>query len=73
MSAVQQQSSSNAAAAAATTSSAVKSSKGLAKNLEPFVCGGAAATFASVIIHPIDLAKVSQSRVFLSCRLVNLD
>jgi solute carrier family 25 (mitochondrial oxoglutarate transporter), member 11 len=26
--------------------------------LEPFVCGGSAATFASVFIHPIDLAKV---------------
>lgn len=25
---------------------------------EPFVCGGAAATFASCVIHPIDLAKV---------------
>jgi hypothetical protein len=25
---------------------------------EPFVCGGTAASFASVIIHPIDLAKV---------------
>jgi Mitochondrial carrier protein len=30
----------------------------LAKTLEPFACGGASATFASVIIHPIDLAKV---------------
>ena len=30
----------------------------VAKNLEPFVCGGSAATFASVVIHPIDLAKV---------------
>ena len=30
----------------------------LAKQLEPFLCGGAAATFASVAIHPIDLAKV---------------
>ena len=29
-----------------------------AKNLEPFVCGGTAATFASCVIHPIDLAKV---------------
>eukprot|EP00977_Amphora_coffeiformis_P025043 scaffold18052_cov175-Amphora_coffeaeformis.AAC.7 len=29
-----------------------------AKALEPFVCGGSAATFASVIIHPLDLAKV---------------
>ena len=31
---------------------------GFAKTAEPFVCGGSAATFASVIIHPIDLAKV---------------
>jgi len=31
---------------------------GLAKTLEPFVCGGLSATFASVVIHPIDLAKV---------------
>jgi solute carrier family 25 (mitochondrial oxoglutarate transporter), member 11 len=30
----------------------------LAKRLEPFVCGGSAATLASVVIHPIDLAKV---------------
>lgn len=30
----------------------------VAKTLEPFVCGGAAATFASVIIHPLDLCKV---------------
>jgi hypothetical protein len=33
-------------------------SKAVAKQLEPFVCGGAAATFASIVIHPIDLAKV---------------
>lgn len=26
---------------------------------EPFVCGGSAATFASCVIHPMDLAKVS--------------
>lgn len=31
---------------------------GFAKKLEPFVCGGTAATFASCVIHPIDLAKV---------------
>ena len=37
-----------------------KSNNGLAKAFEPFVCGGSAATFASVVIHPIDLAKVSQ-------------
>jgi solute carrier family 25 (mitochondrial oxoglutarate transporter), member 11 len=30
----------------------------LAKTLEPFVCGGMSATFASCCIHPIDLAKV---------------
>lgn len=30
----------------------------LAQTLEPFVCGGSAATFASVVIHPMDLAKV---------------
>ena len=30
----------------------------VAKALEPFVCGGTAATFASIVIHPIDLAKV---------------
>mmetsp|Transcript_6269 Transcript_6269/g.9108 ORF Transcript_6269/g.9108 Transcript_6269/m.9108 type:complete len:308 (-) Transcript_6269:173-1096(-) len=29
-----------------------------AKKAEPFVCGGSAATFASCVIHPIDLAKV---------------
>jgi len=28
------------------------------KAAEPFVCGGSAATFASIVIHPIDLAKV---------------
>jgi hypothetical protein len=35
-----------------------KQSPSFAKIAEPFVCGGAAASFASVIIHPIDLAKV---------------
>ena len=34
---------------------------GIAKTAEPFVCGGSAATFASVAIHPIDLAKVRVS------------
>mmetsp|Transcript_30177 Transcript_30177/g.39756 ORF Transcript_30177/g.39756 Transcript_30177/m.39756 type:complete len:306 (+) Transcript_30177:210-1127(+) len=29
-----------------------------AETLQPFVCGGAAACFASTCIHPIDLAKV---------------
>jgi solute carrier family 25 oxoglutarate transporter 11 len=32
--------------------------KGFASAAEPFVCGGSAATFASIIIHPMDLAKV---------------
>jgi len=31
---------------------------GIAKTAEPFVCGGSAATFASCVIHPMDLAKV---------------
>jgi hypothetical protein len=31
----------------------------IAKALQPFVCGGSAATFASIVIHPMDLAKVS--------------
>jgi solute carrier family 25 oxoglutarate transporter 11 len=30
----------------------------VAKIAEPFVCGGTAATFASIAIHPMDLAKV---------------
>jgi solute carrier family 25 oxoglutarate transporter 11 len=29
-----------------------------AERLQPFACGGSAATFASCVIHPIDLAKV---------------
>mmetsp|Transcript_13164 Transcript_13164/g.23544 ORF Transcript_13164/g.23544 Transcript_13164/m.23544 type:complete len:310 (-) Transcript_13164:262-1191(-) len=32
--------------------------KSFAKIAEPFVCGGSAATFASCVIHPMDLAKV---------------
>lgn len=40
------------------SSSASKTPNPVAKALEPFVCGGSAATFASIIIHPIDLAKV---------------
>jgi solute carrier family 25 (mitochondrial oxoglutarate transporter), member 11 len=39
-------------------SSTSKPPGGVAKTLEPFVCGGASATSASIIIHPIDLAKV---------------
>lgn len=31
---------------------------GVGKALEPYVCGGSSATFASCVIHPIDLAKV---------------
>jgi solute carrier family 25 oxoglutarate transporter 11 len=30
----------------------------VSKKVEPFVCGGTAAMFASSVIHPIDLAKV---------------
>jgi len=30
----------------------------VAQIAEPFVCGGSAATFASCVIHPMDLAKV---------------
>lgn len=30
---------------------------------EPFVCGGSAATFASCVIHPMDLAKVCNDNV----------
>jgi hypothetical protein len=41
-------------------------SHSLAKVAEPFVCGGAAATFASIIIHPIDLAKGSTSLLLSS-------
>jgi hypothetical protein len=33
----------------------------VAKTLEPYVCGGTAATFGSCCIHPMDLAKVSFS------------
>ena len=38
--------------------SATVAPNALAKTLEPFVCGGSAATFASIVIHPLDLAKV---------------
>ena len=40
----------------------------VAKTLEPFVCGGSAATFASIVIHPMDLAKVRKFR----CSVRNL-
>jgi solute carrier family 25 oxoglutarate transporter 11 len=42
-----------------------KNKGGLAKALEPFVCGGSAATFASIFIHPIDLAKVRQTMAWV--------
>ena len=32
------------------------------KGAEPFVCGGSAATFASCVIHPMDLAKVCATK-----------
>lgn len=32
--------------------------KTFSRHAEPFVCGGSAATFASMVIHPMDLAKV---------------
>ena len=35
-----------------------KKGSSFAKIAEPFACGGSAATFASCIIHPMDLAKV---------------
>jgi solute carrier family 25 oxoglutarate transporter 11 len=35
-----------------------KANMTVAKQLEPYVCGGTAATFGSCCIHPIDLAKV---------------
>jgi solute carrier family 25 oxoglutarate transporter 11 len=41
------------------TATIEKAPNAVAKGLEPFVCGGSAATFASVIIHPMDLAKVN--------------
>jgi hypothetical protein len=39
----------------------------ISKTLEPYVCGGTAATFGSCCIHPMDLAKVSLVLVFV-CR-----
>lgn len=35
-----------------------KPENAFARTLEPFVCGGGAATFATCFIHPLDLAKV---------------
>jgi hypothetical protein len=32
-----------------------------AEKIQPFVCAGASACFASACIHPIDLAKVSDA------------
>ena len=36
---------------------AKETGQSVAKAMEPFICGGAAATFASCVIHPIDLAS----------------
>ena len=33
----------------------------VAATVQPFVCGGLAACFASSCIHPIDLAKVRET------------
>jgi len=44
---------------------------GIAKTAEPFICGGSAATFASCVIHPIDLAKVGESLSTLSASHLN--
>ncbi len=41
-----------------TTTTTEKKPNAFAKAAEPFACGGAAATFASIVIHPMDLAKV---------------
>jgi solute carrier family 25 oxoglutarate transporter 11 len=46
------------AAATATTTAPKNEGSAIAKSLQPFACGGAAATFASIVIHPMDLAKV---------------
>jgi solute carrier family 25 oxoglutarate transporter 11 len=40
------------------------SENSFAKAFQPFACGGAAATFASIVIHPMDLAKVRLSFSF---------
>lgn len=39
-------------------SSEAKQGSSIAKVIQPFACGGAAATSASIVIHPMDLAKV---------------
>ena len=41
------------------------------KTAEPFACGGSAATFASCVIHPMDLAKVSP-KIHVSKSLSNV-
>ena len=42
----------------------------LVKGAEPFVCGGSAATFASCVIHPMDLAKVrSKEQILVHLRI----
>lgn len=43
-----------------------KATTPIAASLQPFVCGGSAACFASMIIHPVDLIKVRmQVRVWM--------
>jgi hypothetical protein len=59
MSAVKQEQQSSSSTTMSSTAPTTKKNAAVAKALEPFVCGGAAATFASIVIHPIDLAKVS--------------
>lgn len=42
------------------------------KVAEPFLCGGAAASFASIVIHPIDLAKVCRCMKRMSVIKTNM-
>lgn len=42
------------------------------KVAEPFVCGGTAASFASCVIHPIDLAKVCVCLCVCWCESVRM-
>ncbi len=44
----------------------------LVKGAEPFVCGGSAATFASCVIHPMDLAKVCTKNIAYKKNLLDL-
>ena len=49
------------------------SSGGFAAIAQPFVCGGSAATFASCVIHPMDLAKVCLFVYCLQLQIVHFD